>query len=75
VVPNSLAKRIAATAGITVGVEELDWEKLTPLLRLRYNNSIADALEDLGPAAEICQVFAGFQQYLHQSTAGASQFT
>jgi hypothetical protein len=32
-----------------VGVEELDQEKLTPLLRLKYHNSIADAVADLGP--------------------------
>jgi hypothetical protein len=33
---------------VDVGVEELDQEKLTPLLRLKYHNSIADAVEDLG---------------------------
>ena len=32
---------------VTVGVEELDQEKLTPLLRLKYHNSIADAVADL----------------------------
>jgi type I restriction enzyme R subunit len=54
---------------VSVGVEELDQEKLTPLLRLRYNNSIADALADLGQAEEIAQVFAGFQKYLYQHQA------
>lgn len=41
---------------VEVGVEELDQEKLTPLLRLKYNNSIADAVADLGRAdpAEVC---------------------
>jgi hypothetical protein len=29
-------------------VQELDQEKLTPLLRLKYNNSIADAVAHLG---------------------------
>ena len=29
---------------VRVGVQELDQEKLTPLLRLKYNNSIADAV-------------------------------
>ena len=43
---------------VEVGVEELDQEKLTPLLRLRYRNSIADALADLGRAEEIGQVFS-----------------
>ena len=53
------------------GVEELDQDKLTPLLRLRYNNSIADALRDLGRAEEVGQAFAGFQRYLYQSPAAA----
>ena len=51
---------------VTIGVEELDQEKLTPLLRLKYHNSTADALADLGKAEEIRQVFAGFQKYLYQ---------
>jgi type I restriction enzyme R subunit len=51
---------------VTVGVEELDQDKLTPLLRLKYNNSIADAVADLGHAEEIGQVFSGFQRYLYQ---------
>ncbi|MEO8350960.1 MAG: type I restriction-modification enzyme R subunit C-terminal domain-containing protein [Chthoniobacteraceae bacterium] len=33
---------------VSIGVEELDQEKLTPLLRLKYHNSIADAVDDLG---------------------------
>ena len=37
---------------VNVGVEELDQDKLTPLLRLRYQDSIADALADLGRAEE-----------------------
>jgi len=40
--------------------------KLTPLLRLKYHNSISDALADLGPAEDIGQVFIGFQKYLYQ---------
>jgi type I restriction enzyme, R subunit len=51
---------------VAVGVEELDQEKLTPLLRLKYHNSIADAVADLGPPEEIGNVFAGFQKYLYQ---------
>jgi type I restriction enzyme, R subunit len=47
------------------GVEELDSEKLTPLLRLRYNNAIADAVADLGSADQIRKVFVGFQKYLY----------
>ncbi len=56
---------------VKVGVEELDQEKLTPLLRLKYHNSIADALADLGRAEEIGKVFAGFQKYLYQLRTAA----
>ncbi len=49
------------------GVEELDAEKLTPLLRLRYNNAIADAVADLGSADQIRKVFVGFQKYLYEA--------
>jgi type I restriction enzyme R subunit len=52
---------------VTIGVEELDQAKLTPLLKLKYHNSIADAVADLGRPEEIGQVFAGFQQYLYRS--------
>ena len=48
---------------MNVGEEELDQNKLTPLLRLKYHNSIADAVADLGQAEEIGKVFAGFQKY------------
>ena len=56
---------------VCVGVEELDSAKLTPLLRLKYHNSIADAVADLGKPEEIGKVFAGFQQYLYQQPAVA----
>ena len=51
---------------VSVGVEELDQEKLTPLLRLKYHDSIADAVADLGKPEEIGRVFSGFQKYLYQ---------
>jgi type I restriction enzyme, R subunit len=54
---------------VTVGVEELEQSKLTPLLRLKYHNSIADALADLGRPEEIGKVFEGFQKYLYQPMA------
>ena len=54
---------------VSVGVEELDQEKLTTLLRLKYHNSIADAVADLGKPDEIGKTFAGFQQYLYQGAA------
>jgi type I restriction enzyme R subunit len=46
---------------VQAGVEELDQEKLTPLLRLNYNGSIADAVADLGPGrnrSNVCR-FSG----------------
>ncbi len=51
---------------VKVGVEELAQDKLSPLLKLRYHNAIADAVADLGRPEEIGRVFAGFQKYLYQ---------
>ncbi len=48
---------------VSVGVEELAIDKLTPLLRLKYNDSISDAVEDLGE--DIGEAFTGFQRYLY----------
>ena len=56
---------------VSQGVEELDREKLTPLLLLKYNNSIADAVADLGRPEEIGKVFSGFQKYLYQQQVAA----
>jgi type I restriction enzyme R subunit len=53
------------------GVQELDQEKLAPLLKLRYHDSIADAIADLGDAALIGHIFAGFQKYLYQPATAA----
>ncbi len=47
------------------GVNELDQEKLKPLLDLKYH-SIADAVADLGNPAQINEVFRSFQKYLYQ---------
>jgi type I restriction enzyme R subunit len=49
---------------VAEGVEELAQDKLTPLLRLKYDDSIADAVSDLGE--DIGEVFTGFQRYLYQ---------
>ena len=55
---------------VTEGVEELEQNKLNPLLRLKYHDSIADAVADLGgKPEEIGRVFAGFQQYLYTEKA------
>jgi type I restriction enzyme R subunit len=56
---------------VNVGVEELDQSKLTPLLRLKYHDSIADAVADLGKPEDIGKVFSGFQKYLYQKAANA----
>jgi type I restriction enzyme R subunit len=53
------------------GVRELDQEKLTPLLRLKYHDSIADAVADLGRPEEIGHVFSGFQKYLYQQSSAS----
>ena len=49
---------------VAEGFEELDQDKLYPLLQLRYD-ALSGAILDLGPAEEIAQMFAGFQQYLY----------
>jgi type I restriction enzyme R subunit len=48
------------------GVDELDREKLSPLLKLRYQNSLPDAFADLGKPEEVGKLFTGFQRYLYQ---------
>lgn len=49
------------------GVDQLDSDKLTALLKLRYNNAIADAMTDLGSPEQIRGVFLGFQKYLYEA--------
>ena len=58
---------------IKVGVHELDREKLSPLLKLKYNNAIADAVADLGKPKDIADLFAGFQKYLYVESTSASK--
>jgi type I restriction enzyme R subunit len=55
---------------VSVGVEELSKDKLNPLLRLKYHDSITDAIADLGKPEEIGRVFAGFQRYLYEKGFG-----
>jgi type I restriction enzyme R subunit len=54
---------------VAEGVHELDQEKLSPLLRLKYHNSIADAVSDLGKPEEIGRLFTGFQKFLYERAA------
>jgi type I restriction enzyme R subunit len=51
------------------GVDELDQSKLTPLLRLKYFNAIADAMTDLGGPEKTRMIFSAFQKFLYQRTA------
>jgi len=51
---------------VQLGVDELSPEKLRPLLRLKYKNSIADAMAELGEPEQIGQLFAEFQKYLYR---------
>jgi type I restriction enzyme R subunit len=54
---------------VSVGVGELDLAKLTPLLKLKYHDSISDAFLDLGRPEEINRAFVGFQKFLYQPQA------
>ena len=47
------------------GVDELDADKLSPLLKLKYHNAIADALADLGRPDQVRRMFVGFQRHLY----------
>ena len=46
------------------GVDELDQEKLSPLLRLRYK-ALNDAFAELGKPDAVRQLFVGVQRHLY----------
>jgi type I restriction enzyme R subunit len=46
------------------GVDELDQEKLSSLLRLKYR-ALPDAFAELGRPDQVRKVFVGFQRYLY----------
>ncbi|MDE1952582.1 MAG: DEAD/DEAH box helicase family protein [Betaproteobacteria bacterium] len=50
------------------GVDELDQEKLSPLLRLRYK-AISDAFAELGRPEHVRALFVGFQRHLYERRA------
>ena len=50
---------------VTEGVEELEQTKLSQLLKLKYHNSLSDALTDLGP--DVGKTFSRFQKFLYQN--------
>ena len=49
---------------VSQGIEELDREKLSALLDLKYG-SVNDAIATLGDAGAIAETFVGFQRYLY----------
>lgn len=49
------------------GVDELDDAKIKDLLKLKYNNAIADALAELGRPDQVRRVFVGFQRHLYEA--------
>lgn len=51
------------------GVTELDDEKLSPILTLKYH-TIADAKASLGEIKTIRETFIGFQEHLYEKDAG-----
>ena len=52
---------------VAQGVDELDAEKLSPLLKLKYRNAIADAFAELGRPDQVRRVFVGFQKHLYSA--------
>ncbi|MFK3845523.1 EcoAI/FtnUII family type I restriction enzme subunit R [Stenotrophomonas sp. NPDC078853] len=47
------------------GIDELDAEKLSPLLRLRYR-ALTDAFAELGKPEQVRRVFVDFQRHLYE---------
>ncbi len=51
----------------TQGVDELDTNKLVPLLKLRYGDAISQAIHALGDVSTVRKVFVAFQPALYAS--------
>lgn len=64
--------RILREYHITPGRIEGHGRDGTPLLKLKYHDSIADPVADLGPAPGIGAIFSGFQRYLYQEQAATA---
>ena len=47
------------------GADELDQDKLSPLLRLRYH-ALSNAFADLGKPEQVRRVFFGFRRHLYE---------
>ena len=50
---------------VTQGVDELDTDKLAPLLKLQHHNTLADALAELGQPEQVHGLFVDFQRHLY----------
>jgi type I restriction enzyme R subunit len=51
---------------VSQGVEELETDKLSKLIALKYNSSLADGIEDLGgDVDQIRSMFIEFQAHLY----------
>jgi type I restriction enzyme R subunit len=53
------------------GVDELDAEKLSPLLHLKYR-ALNDAFAELGRPEEVRRLFVGFQHFLYERAASGN---
>ena len=51
------------------GVDELDQDKLSPLLRLKYQ-ALNDAFAELGRPDQVRGLFVGFQRHLSEKSSG-----
>jgi type I restriction enzyme R subunit len=50
---------------VSLGVDELDQDKLSPLLTLKYRNTLKDAFAELGQPDQVRSLFIGFQRHLY----------
>jgi type I restriction enzyme R subunit len=58
---------------VSQGVDELGQEKLSPLLKLKYRNALADAFAELGRPDQVRGVFTGFQRHLYEKRGGGAR--
>ena len=47
----------------SLSAEELDAEKLTPLVKLRSNNALKEVMADLADVVQVSKAFVEFQRY------------
>jgi type I restriction enzyme, R subunit len=52
---------------INQSVDELDTDKLTPVLKLRYTNALNDAIADWDDAVKIRKAFVEFQRNFYNN--------